>query len=175
MRSNDNRGAAKAPTAKFSLCRSLSAYRQYTPVLYTCFVLAVLLLAAQTTTAQPWDGPSGQPKGPQGPSGHRPDYPFKEDNKAHFGPALYGPDELFDGAQWLLYQEHWRVVGNHLATPNFTSALENAASIIYTQNSFHGLYAGSHVSHASPVLLNGKSGGSLVAVTCCCSSVTPTS
>ena len=175
MRSNDNRGAAKAPTAKFSLCRSLSAYLQYTPLSYMCFVLTVLLLAAQSITAQPLHGPPGQPRAPQGPPGHRPDYPLEEDDKAHFGPALYGPDELFDGAQWLLFQEHWRVVGNHLATPSFTKALESAASIIYTQYSFHGVYAGSHVSHASPVLLNGQSGGSLIAVTCCCSSVTPTS
>ena len=165
MRSDDNRGAAKAPIAKPSLCRSLSAYRQYTPVLYTCFVLAVLLLAAQTTTAQPWDGPSGHP----------PDHPSEEDQDAHFGPYLHGPDVLPDGAQWLLFQEHWRVVGNHLATPNFTSALENAASIIYSQYSFHGVYAGSHVSHASPVILDGRPGASLTAVMFCCSKFAPTS
>ena len=165
MRSNDNSGAAEAPTAKPSLCRSLSAHRQYTPVSYTCFVLAVLLLAAQTTTAQPWDGASGYP----------PDHHSEEDDKAHFAPYLHGPDVLPDGAQWLLFQEHWRAVGNHLATPNFTNALENAASIIYSQYSFHGVYAGSHVSHASPVILDGRPGGLQTAVTCCCSSVAPSS
>lgn len=140
MSADDTEGAAIAPTVPCTHTKRHFRPRQHIAVAYLVFALA--LLTAQTTSARPRD------------NDHRPEDEFKN----FFGPHLHGPDALPDGAQWLLFQEHWRVVGDHLTTPNFTSALENAAGIIYSQYSFHGIYAGSHRSHAAPVFLNGQPG-----------------
>lgn len=144
---DDNKGAAKAPTASHTPSLSRSACKQH--ISFLQLATAFLLLLAQSTTAQhPWH---------EDPHRH-PDHPPGESFRAYFGPHLHGPDLLPDGAQWLLFQEHWRVVGSHLASRNFTRALEDAAGVIYSQYSFHGIYAGSHRSHAAPVFLDGQPG-----------------
>lgn len=149
MAADDTEGAATAPCSMLC-CSHLSLTKHHLPsASWVHLLLAVTILTAPIITAlHPADG---------SPHGHT-NQPLEEDHKAHFGPHLHGPDVLPDGSQWLLFQEHWRVVGNRLATPNFTAALEDAAGIIYSQYSFHGVYAGSHVSHAAPVFLDGQPG-----------------
>ena len=160
MTVHDMKGASEAPSVMPCPSRHM---KMRIKVSASCIylLLAITLLTAPTVTAQHPD---------IGPHAH-PDHSTEEDHKAHFGPHLHGPDVLPDGSQWLLFQEHWRVIGNHLATPNFTAALENAAGIIYSQYSFHGVYAGSHVSHAAPVFLDGQPGGLLTPLRTTCDSM----
>lgn len=143
MSADDTEGAAIAPTVPCTHTKRHFRHRQHISVAYLVFALA--LLTAQIASARPRNDDHNRP-------GKAPGDEFKP----FFGPHLHGPDVLPDGSQWLLFQEHWRVIGDHLTTPNFTSALENAAGIIYSQYSFHGIYAGSHRSHAAPVFLDGQ-------------------
>lgn len=138
---NDTEGAEKAPSQLLQLAAHSTACYHCRRVTWFYLIQAILLLLTNSATAQPWDDHSGP---------HRSD----------FGPHLHGPESLPNGAQWPLFQEHWRVVGNHLTNPNFTVALEGASREIYSQYSFHGMYAGSHISQPASVTLDGRPGES---------------